>query len=335
MISSGARIAAERSLGWNRQLRITPLSTRAYFRAKVLTGYAMAAISLLALDLAGTTLGVTLPAGEWVRMTALILVGLVPFAALGILLGHLLTADSIGPAIGGSTALLSILGGTWFPDPERWLPARRRADPPLLLARAGEPSRARWSWLGRPRLGGHDRVDDRALSACRRRLSARYAPRLTAEEELGSWRSRTVVPPASVWIVASDTRERIRLRPRPRSSGGGSSGILHAPSSETSIVRPAGSASARTRIRSAVPECWIALATASWVARITASREGSLISLRSSQAARAWRSGARAATVGSTLCSKRPVASTALSSLMPNLLVCVFSNCVANPLWRA
>ena len=50
-------------------------------------------------------------------MTALILVGLVPFAALGILLGHLLTADSIGPAIGGSTALLSILGGTWFPIP--------------------------------------------------------------------------------------------------------------------------------------------------------------------------------------------------------------------------
>ena len=42
MIASGARIAAERSLGWNRQLRITPLSTRAYFRAKVLTGYTMA-----------------------------------------------------------------------------------------------------------------------------------------------------------------------------------------------------------------------------------------------------------------------------------------------------
>lgn len=117
MISSGARIAAERGVGWNRQLRITPLSTRAYLRAKVLTGYAMAVISLLVLDLAGATLGVSLPAGEWIRMTGLILIGLVPFAALGILLGHLLTADSIGPAIGGLTALLSILGGTWFPIP--------------------------------------------------------------------------------------------------------------------------------------------------------------------------------------------------------------------------
>ena len=36
-ISGGARIAAERSVGWNRQLRLTPLTPRAYFRTKVLT----------------------------------------------------------------------------------------------------------------------------------------------------------------------------------------------------------------------------------------------------------------------------------------------------------
>ena len=42
MLSCGARIAAERAVGWNRQLRITPLSPRAYFRAKVLTAYMMA-----------------------------------------------------------------------------------------------------------------------------------------------------------------------------------------------------------------------------------------------------------------------------------------------------
>ena len=48
-------------------------------------------------------------------MTVLLLVGLTPFAGLGILLGHLLTSDSIGPAIGGTTALLALLGGAWFP----------------------------------------------------------------------------------------------------------------------------------------------------------------------------------------------------------------------------
>ena len=115
MLSSGARIAAERAVGWNRQLRISPLSTRNYFRAKVVTGYMMALISLLALYLAGTSLGVRLGASEWLEMTGLILVGLIPFAALGILLGHMLTPDSIGPAMGGGISLLALLGGTWFP----------------------------------------------------------------------------------------------------------------------------------------------------------------------------------------------------------------------------
>jgi ABC-2 type transport system permease protein len=115
MLSSGARIAAERTAGWNRQLRITPLTTRQYFRAKVATSYLLALTSLLALYAAGLALGVSLPADRWVRMTWLILIGLIPFAALGVVLGHLLTSDSIGPAIGGITALFAFLGGSWYP----------------------------------------------------------------------------------------------------------------------------------------------------------------------------------------------------------------------------
>ena len=115
VLSSGARIAAERTVGWNRQLRITPLTTRQYFRAKVATSYLLAIVSLLALYAAGMAVGVSLPAGRWFQMTWLILIGLIPFAALGILIGHLLTADSIGPAIGGITAIFAFLGGAWFP----------------------------------------------------------------------------------------------------------------------------------------------------------------------------------------------------------------------------
>jgi len=115
MLSCGGRIAAERAVGWNRQLRISPLSVRSYFRAKVLTAYMMALLSLAALYIAGTSLGVSLAASEWLKMTGLILVGLIPFAALGILLGHMLTPDSIGPAMGGGISLLALLGGAFFP----------------------------------------------------------------------------------------------------------------------------------------------------------------------------------------------------------------------------
>jgi len=115
VLSGGARIAAERAVGWNRQLRLTPLRPRTYFRAKVLTGYLMAGIAILLLYASGIALGVRMPFGDWWGMTGLVLVALIPFAALGIALGHLLTVDSMGPAMGGITALFAFLGGTWFP----------------------------------------------------------------------------------------------------------------------------------------------------------------------------------------------------------------------------
>lgn len=115
VLSGGARIAAERTIGWNRLLRLTPLTARAYLRTKVLTGYLMAAIGILVLYAAGIALGVRLPFTKWLEMTGLVLVALVPFAALGIAMGHLLNDDSAGPAMGGGVSLFAFLGGTWFP----------------------------------------------------------------------------------------------------------------------------------------------------------------------------------------------------------------------------
>lgn len=115
MLSCGARIAAERQAGWTRQLRISPLSPRAYFVTKVATAYMMALISLVALYAAGASMGVRLGARGWLEMTGLMLVGLVPLAALGIALGHRFTPDSIGPALGGGVSLLALLGGVFFP----------------------------------------------------------------------------------------------------------------------------------------------------------------------------------------------------------------------------
>ena len=114
-MSAGFRIAGERQAGWTRQLRITPLSPRTYLRTKVVTAYAMAMVSLGLLYVAGATLGVSMSAGTWLEMTGLIALGLLPFAALGIALGHLLTVDSTGPATGGLVSLLALVSGTWFP----------------------------------------------------------------------------------------------------------------------------------------------------------------------------------------------------------------------------
>lgn len=115
VVAGGARIVAERSVGWNRQLRLTPLSPTRYMATKVLTGYVMAGVSIVLLYAAGVSLGVRLPLTGWLEMTALVLIGLIPFAVFGILIGHLVSVDTMGPAMGGAISLFALLGGSWGP----------------------------------------------------------------------------------------------------------------------------------------------------------------------------------------------------------------------------
>jgi ABC-2 type transport system permease protein len=113
VVSSGARIATERSAGWTRQLRITPLSARSYIRAKAICGYLMALLTIGVMFAAGTALGVRLSAAEWLTVLGLSLAGLVPFAVMGIAFGHLLRPDALLPAVGGATTLFALLGGAY------------------------------------------------------------------------------------------------------------------------------------------------------------------------------------------------------------------------------
>lgn len=146
MVSTGGRIAGERQVGWTRQLRITPLSPQAYLRAKVLTGYTMAALSLVLLYIAGASLGVSLTAKTWVETTLLIAVALLPFAALGIALGHFLTVDAVGPAIGGTVSLLALISGTWFPVQSGFLHDVGQFLPSYWLVQAGRISLHGSAW---------------------------------------------------------------------------------------------------------------------------------------------------------------------------------------------
>lgn len=111
LISTGSRIASEQTEGWTRRLRITPLPADACLRAKLAAGYAIALSTIALLSTAGLVLGVRLPAVRWLEMVGLLLIGLLPFAALGVLLGHLVTADMIGCVAWSATGWLVI--GSW------------------------------------------------------------------------------------------------------------------------------------------------------------------------------------------------------------------------------
>jgi ABC-2 type transport system permease protein len=148
VISSAAVIAADRSTGWTRQMRITPLSTRAYFRAKVLNGYLRALLTIALVCLAGIALGVHLSAGGWGTVVGLLLVGLIPFAVLGILLGHLLSSDASAPAVGGIVTLFALLGGVYGFQVAKSGPVFEaiKGLPSYWLAQAGKTALAGNGW---------------------------------------------------------------------------------------------------------------------------------------------------------------------------------------------
>jgi ABC-2 type transport system permease protein len=115
-LSSGVRIAIERSIGWNRLLRLTPLGPGTYLAAK-----AMLAM-LVALPAMGVVYGlgllamhVHLAAHLWAEIVLFSWLGLIPFAVLGIVIGYVATADTAQPVTGALFLVLSMLGGLWFP----------------------------------------------------------------------------------------------------------------------------------------------------------------------------------------------------------------------------
>ena len=146
MISTGGRIAGERQVGWTRQLRISPLSPLAYLRAKILTAYTMALLSMALLYIAGIALGVSLSARTWIEMTGLILIALLPFAALGIFLGHRMSVDAVGPLNGGLVSLLALVSGTWFPVTHGFLHDVGQFLPSYWLVQAGRVAEQGHAW---------------------------------------------------------------------------------------------------------------------------------------------------------------------------------------------
>jgi ABC-2 type transport system permease protein len=109
----------------------------------------MAACTLGLLYVAGAMPGVHLATGNWLRMAGLILVGLVPFAALGIWLGHAVSVEAVGPTLGGITALFSFLGGVWYPITSGVLHDIAQALPSYWLVQAAHVGLGGGGWAGR------------------------------------------------------------------------------------------------------------------------------------------------------------------------------------------
>jgi len=113
--STGASVAVERSLGWTRQLRLTPLRPAGYVLTKVLSALVLGIVPVALVLGAGVVSGARLGATAWVECAVASWVCSLVFAAFGLFMGYLVPAENVMQFIGPLLGLLSFFGGLFVP----------------------------------------------------------------------------------------------------------------------------------------------------------------------------------------------------------------------------
>jgi ABC-2 type transport system permease protein len=114
--STGASVSIERSLGWSRQLRLTPLAPAAYIAVKLLLALVVGLTSIVAVYGAGVvTSKADMPVHLWVETGLIAWVGSLVFAAFGLFMGYVLPGENVMQILGPALALLAFLGGLFVP----------------------------------------------------------------------------------------------------------------------------------------------------------------------------------------------------------------------------
>ena len=109
-------IAVERSQGWVRLLRVTPLPPAVYVGTKLLVSFVVTLPAVLLVTVAGVVVNhVDVAPLNLAEVVVALVIGSLPFAALGILLGYVLDSNSAQGGVMLTNFGLAILGGLWAP----------------------------------------------------------------------------------------------------------------------------------------------------------------------------------------------------------------------------
>ncbi len=112
----GAGLALERGHGWLEMKRASPMPAAAYLLAKLCVSITFAVGITMLLMMLGTAMaGVHITTIEALRLLAVIAVGVVPFASLGLVIGLLMPSNAAPGVINLIYLPLSFCGGLWMP----------------------------------------------------------------------------------------------------------------------------------------------------------------------------------------------------------------------------
>jgi ABC-2 type transport system permease protein len=156
LFGTAAGLATERGLGWLQVKRASPMPPFAYFTAKVVMSMIFSTAVVLLLFALGVTFGgVHLSALEAAKLLAILIVGSLPFCAMGLAIGYFAGPTSAAPVINLFYLPLSFCSGLWVPlmflpkllrNFAHVLPPYHLAQLALGVVDAGQPESAWAHW---------------------------------------------------------------------------------------------------------------------------------------------------------------------------------------------
>lgn len=116
LFGTAAGLSSDRGLGWLQVKRASPMPPFAYFAAKIVTCMVFSTIIVLSLFALGITLGwVRMPVVTFAQLLGTLVVGSLPFSAMGLALGYFTGPNSAPSMINLIYLPLSFCSGLWVP----------------------------------------------------------------------------------------------------------------------------------------------------------------------------------------------------------------------------
>src|SRR5215472_3883987 len=116
LFGTAAGLASDRGLGWLEVKRASPMPPFAYFAAKVIVSMIFSTIIVLALFALGIGLGgVRMPVTTGLALLGTLVLGSLPFSAMGLALGYFTGPNSAPPTINLIYLPMSFCSGLWVP----------------------------------------------------------------------------------------------------------------------------------------------------------------------------------------------------------------------------
>jgi len=112
----GVGVAVERGLGWLEVKRASPMPPAAYFVAKGVVSLTFGALVVTLLFALGAIFGgVRMPAAQWLLMWGALVVGAIPFGAMGLAIGSFAGPNSAAGLVNMIYLPMAFCGGLWMP----------------------------------------------------------------------------------------------------------------------------------------------------------------------------------------------------------------------------